>query len=87
MSWNVSGVGKVSAVAKKIASDFDAIKCAEPEETIKRMAADTIAKALGSIAPEFAARVSASGSQYVHDGVVKYNQLKIEVEPLWGFVE
>lgn len=87
MSWSVSAVGKPIAVAQKLTEEFGRSKCAEPEETIKSMVADIAAKALASFAPDIAVRINASGSQYADNGIVKYNQLKIEIEPLWGFIE
>ncbi|OHC35503.1 MAG: hypothetical protein A2Y50_09090 [Pseudomonadales bacterium RIFCSPLOWO2_12_59_9] len=89
MSWSVSAIGKPSAVAEKLASQFAAIKCMEPEETIKNHVASAVAVALKAFPASYAVKVDASGSQstsHAEPGVAS-NQLSVKIEPLWGFCE
>jgi hypothetical protein len=90
MSWSVSAIGKASAVAAKAAEQFAAIKCSEPEETIKNTAASAVALALSAFPAHYAVRLTASGSQHQPDQSKpdeKVNNLRVEIEPIWGFVE
>ena len=92
MSWSVSATGKASAVKAEIARQLGHIKCAEPEDTVKQLAAQLIEGALDAQAEGTVVSVLASGSQTsrkFEDGVWKdhTNQLRIEVQPLYGFVE
>ena len=90
MSWSVSAVGKAPAVAAKLATQFAAIKCAEPEETIKGNVASAVASALAVFPPSYAVRVEASGSQHAPDSkkpAELSNSLIVKIEALYGFVE
>lgn len=90
MSWSVSRVGKPAAVAAALAKDFAAIKCSEPEETIKNSVATAVAAGLAAFPPSLAVKVVASGSQYSPDSTKpneKQNQLSVVLEPIHGFVE
>ncbi len=93
MSWNVTVVGKASAVAAKVAQDLERIKCSEPEETIKNTAASIIATALAAYPEGYAVKVEASGSQgpgYSSTGQQlggQVNSLNLKIEPVYGFVE
>lgn len=92
MSWSVSAVGKSDAVAKKLASDFTLLSpCREPEESIKQAAAALLVVALAGQIPATAVKVTASGSMSVSsskDAPDKVtNQLRIEIEPMWNFME
>jgi hypothetical protein len=90
MSWSVSGVGKPEALAAKLAKDFAGNKCSEPEETIRQLAASAIAKALEVFPKDKVVSVSASGSQQggsTGPQPTYVNQLKVEINPLYGFVE
>lgn len=89
MSWSVSATGKAAAVAAKLTVDFGRIKCSEPEEMIKNSVASAIATALSAFPPNYAVRVDASGSQSQPDSTKdeKTNQLKVEIAPIWGFVD
>lgn len=93
MSWSVSAVGRVGAVAQKVEKDIAAIKCSEPEETIKNGIGGIIAHALAAYPQSYAVTVSASGSQSpnydpsnpgVRSGVI--NSLNVSISPLYGFV-
>ena len=87
MSWSVSAVGKAPAVAEKIATGTNH-KCSEPEETIKNAVAAAIATALTAFPADGVVRVEASGSQQTDTATGKaVNSLKVNVEPVWGFVE
>lgn len=88
MSWSVSAVGKPAAVAAKLNDDFARMSpCVEPEETIRQSARSMISTALGSFRADQPVRVEASGSQNTIDNEPQYNQLKVSIEPIWGFVE
>jgi hypothetical protein len=83
-------MGFSSAVAEKIAKDFDGIHgLHEPEQSLKNGAAAIVAAALETYPPEFAVKVSASGSQGKLDwnkaDSPMVNGLKLEIEPLWNF--
>lgn len=93
MSWSVSAVGKASAVAVKIAKDFAATKCSEPEETIKNGVATIVAAALAAYPDTYAVTVTANGSQspgYSPDApgtpMGQVNSLQVSISPLYGFV-
>jgi hypothetical protein len=93
MSWSVSAIGKAGPVAAKIAKDLAAIKCIEPEETIKNGVATIVAAALAAYPDTYAVTVSASGSQssgYNPDQpgspVGHVNNLTVNISPLYGFV-
>ena len=90
MSWSVSAIGKAGPVAAKVAADLAAVKCSEPEETIKNTIGNVIAIALKEFPPDFPVRVRASGSQYSPSGTPstpQINQLSVTLEPIYGFVE
>lgn len=89
MSWSVVGMGKARALAAKLEGDFARSKCAEPEETVKNLVASAVAKALAAFPPDHVVRVEASGSQLQPDHAKQEfnNNLKVEIAPVWGFVE
>jgi len=90
MSWSVFAIGKPAAVAAKLARDFAAIHCAEPEETIKTNVALAILTGLYAFPPNLVVRVEANGSQYAPDVAKpeeRQNQLSVRLEPIHGFVE
>jgi hypothetical protein len=92
MSWSVSAIGKPAAVAAKVKEDLAGYKCVDPEEDVKHAAGAVILHALKAQAPDTAVRVNASGHQgtmYGPDGKSTgiHNTLRIEVEPIHGFVE
>jgi hypothetical protein len=91
MSWSVSAFGKPAAVAAKLATDFSKNPCSEPEETIRQAVATIVATSLAAFPPNYVVRVEASGSQSCPDFSKapneKTNQLKVQIEPLWGFIE
>lgn len=90
MSWSVSAVGKPAAVAAKLAEAFAKNRCVEPEETIKNKVAEAIASALAVYPPNLAVRVEAGGSQHAVDHskpTELTNSLKVEITPIYGFLE
>jgi len=93
MSWSVSAIGKSQAVAAAIEKQFTSSgACAEPEETVRQAARALIAQALSSEDASAVVSVSANGSQsstYTDGkwGPPYTNQLKIEIQPQYGFVE
>ena len=87
MSWSVSAVGKASAVSAKLHNQLAAIKCNEPEESIKHNIATAIWVALQAFPTSAAVRVDASGSQNGSGPNDVVNQLIVKIEPLYGFVE
>jgi hypothetical protein len=91
MSWSVAAIGKAEAVRKSIADQFSSSGvCAEPEETVRKAAAAMIDAALAAQDPTVAVRVSASGSMSYRNWSGKSgvsNQMTIQIDPQYGFVE
>jgi hypothetical protein len=98
MSWSISVVGKAPAVREKAQSDLKKITCQEPEETIKNLVGSIVDMALCSFPDSVAVQIAASGSQgpaYEIDQAGNYkqiegkltNSLKVDISPLYGFVE
>lgn len=90
MSWNVEAFGRPEKVAAKLALDFERIKCAEPEESIKNHVAQALMKALDCYPPENIVQVRANGSQYAPDQSQpdqKLNTLSVTLSGMSGFVE
>lgn len=89
MSWSFYGVGRAAAVAAKARNDLENIQCAEPEQTIKGQAVEIIEASLKAYPPDTAVRIEASGSQTTHSATpgAAVNNLRLSIEPLYGFVE
>lgn len=94
MSWSISIIGKASLVSEKAKVDLDKITCQEPEETIKGLVGEIIDTALLSFPASYAVRITASGSQspaytaeYKPIPGKMTNSVKLEIEPIYGFVE
>ena len=90
MSWSFGAVGKPAALLEKARKDLGAIKCAEPEETIKTKCLNIIEASLLVFPPNTAVEVKAGGSQYCADSKKPnelVNSLSFEIKPIWGFVE
>jgi len=90
MSWNVTAIGKVPAVRKSVAEQFNKQKCSEPEETVRLAALSVIATALAAQDDAIAVKVEAYGSQSFADWSAKTglsNNLSISITPLYGFAE
>jgi hypothetical protein len=94
MSWSISAIGKASKVAEKLTAQFANIKCSEPEETIKNNAAAAILLGLSVYPANTVVKVDASGSQSMvapstgGDSPATYtNNLKVEMTPVYGFIE
>jgi hypothetical protein len=87
MSWCVEAHGKPVPLAAKIKGDIDAVRCMEPEETIKSKARDIISTALAAYPDAMAVHVKASGSQNPLSDGIAVNTLLIEIQPLYNFIE
>lgn len=98
MSWSFSAIGKPMAVLALARKQLGAIKCAEPEETLKGKVLNQIECSLLAMPESSAVRIEASGSQspaYApnesgqHVAVAgKFtNNLSLKIEPIWGFAE
>ena len=79
-------------MAPAIDHQFEQSKCAEPEESLRLSARDLIAKALAAHDPGQTIQVEANGRQSgtYSDGEWNApftNYLKIEVKPIYQFVE
>jgi len=85
MSWSVSAIGKAASVKAKAAEQFAAIKCNEPEETIKNKLAEAVDLALTDV--DGVIEIKASGSQYTNGGKVIYNNFAITLNQIYGFIE
>lgn len=91
MSWSVLAIGTPEAVAVSIEKQFaQQSTCSEPEETVRQSARGLIAASLNAQHPGGAVKVQAFGSQssWTDAGGAKRvtNSLKIEVEPISGFL-
>ncbi len=91
MSWSVLAVGTPAAAAASIEKQFaQQSPCSEPEESVRQSARGLIAAALAAQDPGGAVKANGFGSQSVwtDTGGVKHatNSLKIEVEPISGFL-
>lgn len=88
MSWSISAVGKPAAVIKSVTARLNAIKCKEPEETIKASVGEIITTALAAFPEEYAVQVDANGSQTDAQGEPGkvINNLSFTIKPLYGFV-
>ena len=86
MSWLISYKGRAAAVAKQAADRLGEIKCSEPEETLKNLAAQQIATSLGAMDSNYPVEIEASGSQST-DSDKAVNQLSVKITPIWCFIE
>lgn len=87
MSWSISKIGRATAVAAAVATEMAATTpLAEPEETARKNAADSIAKTLAEYPSDIVVRVEASGSQFSQSGGL-INTCVLNIMPMFGFVE
>lgn len=88
MSWSYNGIGKPSAVLEDAQLRLSAVKCSEPEETIKNKVGDILLASLSAFPESSAVQVEAYGSQTVDSTTGKAtNSLHFDIKPLYGFVE
>ena len=93
MSWSVSAVGKSDAVEAKLAKEIDGCiaHLVEPERSVAVAAKAAVSAALKAYIPSGPVKVSAFGLQSKassKDGPdVIANSLRIEIEPIHGFLE
>jgi hypothetical protein len=91
MSWSVNAIGRAHLVAKKLKTDFDGMNLAEPERSIANLTSDAIQTALLAFPAHEIVKVSASGSQseanYRNPNAHKINQLNVQIEPVYGFLD
>lgn len=92
MSWSYNSIGRAPAVIEDARKKLGAIKCSEPEETIKGKVVNIIEAALLAMPEASAVKIEAYGSQsaYGNDGVNAgrmSNSVMLKIEPLYGFVE
>ncbi len=93
MSWSVSAVGKSSAVKARLVKQIDDCcrHLVEPEKTVAQAASAALCAALDAHIPDAAVKASAFGSQAtIRTGEMPdrvMNSLRIEVEPISGFLE
>lgn len=86
MSWSVSRIGLAAAVREAVKRDLGALKCNEPEESVKNGVATVIDTALAAYPADFAVQIDANGSQYSPDGS-QINSLSLSIKPLHGFTK
>ena len=86
MSWSVSAIGRPPAVAAKVADEISRYKCVDPEEGVKQAVGAALAAALAAQDPASVVKVTASGHQQ-GSGETAVNTLRVEVEPIFGFIE
>ena len=93
MSWSVSAIGKASSVKAKLDKEIDSLlhHLPEPEKSVAAAAKAVLGAALDAQIPDAAVKASAWGSQSTRgfSGGPDYitNSIKIEVEPIQGFIE
>jgi len=87
MSWSVSEVGKVPAVAKQVIHRLDQQRCLEPEQEIKTKVEEIVNLCLAAYPNDVAVEVIASGSQSEAKDGKAVNTLNLSIRPLWGFLE
>lgn len=94
MSWSFYAMGKPAAVAAKAKKELSGFKCAEPEETLKASVIQIIETSLLAMPDAGAVKIEAHGSQSPaldarHNRVEGRfdNNLKLSIEPIYGFVE
>ena len=97
MSWSFNAIGKPAAVAVKARKDLSAVKCSEPEESLKESVIASIELACSAMPDDPAVSITASGSQspsyklegghYREVAGKLTNSLKLDIEPIYGFVE
>jgi hypothetical protein len=89
MSWSVSAIGKTDKVAEKVAGDFQRINyLAKEEADLKDQAAALVANVLAANTHRYQAiKVDCSGSGSTHAADGNSQQIRITIEPVWGFVE
>lgn len=90
MSWSFYAIGKPRAVLESARKQLSAIKCAEPEETIKGKFLSMLEASMLVMPDASAVRIEANGSQSARaageDGRFT-NSFSAKIEPLYGFVE
>jgi hypothetical protein len=89
MSWSVSAIGKPGPVRDKLANDFTKITYCGPAETaLKDVVAELVGKALvANTYQGIAVKVEASGAGSSHPGNGDTHQVRVVIEPVYGFVE
>ena len=87
MSWSFYATGKPAAVLNKAKADLAAIKCAEPEEAIKGKVAEIIETGLAAYPSTGAVTIVVHGSQSTTFDGAALNSLKLEITPIYNFVE
>lgn len=91
MSWSFNAIGKPKAVLEKARLELteSAYKCPEPEESARKQVYEILKLLLPSYPSTAAVKIEASGSQYTPDLKVSenINQLKLDIQPLYGFIE
>ena len=94
MSWSVSAVGKPAAVKASLAKQFESAKQSTKQMPHENAAVGNVEAIvngeldfLGQCANASAVTVSASGSAYRSTDGSGSTQVKLEVSPIYGFVE
>lgn len=92
MSWSVNAIGKPTAVSARIAKEIAAIKCTEPEESIKNLVGAMVSAALAAYPDFYAVKVEANGSQSpgyspdTHQSTGLVNSLSVSIVPFYNFL-
>lgn len=87
MSWSFGAVGRPAAVAKAAREAKAQHKCAEPEETHRQDALETIARFAEGLIGSTAVQVNASGSMWKEGEAVRSHTMSLEFKPIYGFLE
>ena len=95
MSWNYYGIGKPRKVYEQAVKQLEGQteRMSDPENTVVQLFLDQLLAITEAMPESSVIKVMASGSQwdnrhtetYTPKGI--FNNLKIEIEPVYGFVE
>jgi hypothetical protein len=77
MSWSISFVGTPAGVARKFAESAANQRCQEPEESIKTLACQLVAKACEGMADGYAVSITADGSQWKDGETVRSQSVRL----------
>jgi len=88
MSWSINAFGKIPAVTAKVANEFEKITyLSGPEAELKEAASEFVGKILKANTVKGAIRVDCSGSGSNHPSDGSSQTIKIDISPIFGFVE
>lgn len=98
MSWSYNGIGKPKKVYEHAVKQLEVQTqhMSDPENTVVQLFLDQLSNITEAMPENSVIRVSASGSQYTvppngylnkFEAAGIYNNFKVDIEPVYGFVE